>query len=100
MGVEVIRKSTDIPDSTNISNSYPNPFCPKTDFEIKVKEKAASKMSFYDEDGKIIAVLFEQELEPGEYEIRWVSTNLKSGIYFYEFISGESKDIKKLILVK
>jgi hypothetical protein len=98
--VELEKRSSDVPDSTNFSPQYPNPFCPVTDLNFNIKEKCNVKVDLYDVDMKFTATLFNKEMDAGKYEIKWNATELRSGIYYYKLTAGSTTDTKKIVLVK
>jgi len=47
-----------------------------------------------------VQTLVIEQLKPGTYEIEFNGSNLPSGVYFYQLISGVFFKTKKMILVK
>ncbi|MGH2574070.1 MAG: T9SS type A sorting domain-containing protein, partial [Ignavibacteria bacterium] len=79
--------------NTKIKFSLPQP--------LNGKSKSAKvKLIVYDIRGTEIAVLVNEELKPGEYEIDFEESALSSGIYFYSLITNDFKETKKMILIK
>jgi hypothetical protein len=99
-----------IPAAFALYQNYPNPFNPVTKIKFDVPaplnppEGGTSAMvilKIYDVLGREVAVLLNQEMKPGRYELRWDAVNFASGIYFYELRTGTGfRDIKKMTLVK
>ncbi|MBL8017865.1 MAG: T9SS type A sorting domain-containing protein, partial [Ignavibacteria bacterium] len=54
----------------------------------------------YDVLGKEIAVLVNENLKPGTYEIEWDASNIPSGVYFYSLITNEFTQTKKMVVLK
>ncbi|MBE2218720.1 MAG: T9SS type A sorting domain-containing protein, partial [Ignavibacteria bacterium] len=50
--------------------------------------------------GKEIAVLVNENLKPGIYEIEWDASNIPSGVYFYSLITNEFTQTKKMVVLK
>jgi hypothetical protein len=50
--------------------------------------------------GKEVAILVNQQLQPGTYEIEWNAGNFPSGIYFYSLLTCDYKETKKMVLIK
>jgi hypothetical protein len=85
----------------SLQQNYPNPFNPSTTIEYKLNERGAVKLSVFDLLGRETAVLIDEELEPGEYQIKFIaSAELPSGIYFYKLSAGNKSSIKKMLLLK
>jgi len=52
--------------------------------------------------GQIVAALFNNTLDAGNYEIELnsIQSELKSGIYYYELRSNDFHEVKKFMLLK
>lgn len=93
--------SSEIPVSFALHQNYPNPFNPSTKirFEIPGNEKQA-KLTVYNSLGQEVAVLFDEELQPGVYEYSFDGSGYPSGVYFYRLEAGEFNETKRMVLVK
>ncbi|HWA07323.1 MAG TPA: T9SS type A sorting domain-containing protein, partial [Ignavibacteria bacterium] len=104
IGIEPI--STEIPTKFELFQNYPNPFNPtsKLRFTIPllsgVSEGRGVLLKIYDVLGKEIAVLVNQNLKPGIYEIDWNAENIPSGVYFYSLITNEFTQTKRMVVLK
>ena len=65
------------------------------------------KLKIFDVLGREVAILLNENLQPGIYEVVWDGSNYPSGIYFYKLEVNENSsskylfmDTKKLVLVK
>jgi len=65
-----------------------------------VAEGRGVLLKVYDILGKEIAVLVNENLKPGIYEIDWDATNTPSGVYFYSLITSEFTQTKKMVVLK
>jgi photosystem II stability/assembly factor-like uncharacterized protein len=98
--------SREVPSEYSLGQNYPNPFNPMTRIRFDLsrtengKQKTVTKLVVYDITGKEILVLVNEELQPGSYEVTFDGSNLNSGIYFYQMVSGDFKQTRKLILLK
>ena len=52
--------------------------------------------------GKEVAVLLNEDKQPGEYEADFSAGkfNLSSGVYFYRLTAGSFTSVKKMVLLK
>ncbi len=103
IGIEPI--STEIPQKFELVQNYPNPFNPVTKIRFSIPAfvettRRVVSLRIYDVLGKEIAVLVNEQLKPGIYEINWNSENLPSGVYFYSLITDEFTQTKKMVVVK
>ena len=108
--------SQDVPNSVNeteitlsdkyiLTENYPNPFNPTTNFKFQIKKNGFVTLNIFDMLGKEIAVLVKEELHAGVYSTTWNAINTISGVYFYRLqVSEEGKNVftetKKLVLMK
>lgn len=88
-----------------LGQNYPNPFNPVTKirFEIPATSgiiNSATKISVFNSLGQQVAVLVNQVLSPGAYDVDFDGAGLSSGVYYYRIQSGTYSDIKKMMLVK
>lgn len=97
--------NTAVPGSFVLYQNYPNPFNPltKIKFDIPSTRRAMgmiTKLAIYDAIGKEIAVLVNENLKPGAYEVAWNGTNYPSGVYFYKLVTGSYSESRKMVLIK
>ena len=87
-------------DSITITEKYPNPFSPPTNYIFKIEEPDSLKISFWDRDGNIISNLFNGVLTAGNYQIKFKEMHINSDMYFILMDNGKKKWTKKIIFVK
>jgi len=97
--------STEIPSSYSLSQNYPNPFNPTTKIRFDIpsivkSEKSNVKIIIYDALGREIAVLVNEQLQPGSYEVEWNALNYTSGVYFYTIRTEVYTETKRMVLIK
>lgn len=83
-----------------LSDNYPNPFNPLTKINYNISSNSYVKLKVFDALGKEIAVLVDELQQKGNYTIDFDGSFLPSGMYFYEFNSGNIRIVKKMILMK
>ena len=90
----------------NLKQNFPNPFNPVT--VIKFSNPVSVKNGFdnftslkvYDLNGKLVSVLIEKNLAPGNYSVTFDGANLPSGVYIYTLSIGGFKESKRMTLLK
>ena len=106
--------SSEIPDKFVLTQNYPNPFNPVTKIKFDIptplnppfakggtaKPGGFVRLTIYDALGRELAVLVNEQLKPGSYEVEWNGSNYPSGVYFYKLIAEEYTETKKMILIK
>jgi hypothetical protein len=89
----------------SLEQNYPNPFNPTTKIKYTIpqderRETKNVRLIVYDVLGNEVAILVNEEQQPGIYEVEFNGSNLSSGVYFYSLTAGSFKAAKKLILTK
>jgi hypothetical protein len=94
------------PNQFQLYQNYPNPFNPVTRIKFDISplssigEGLGVRLVIYDLLGREVAVLVNQALPPGTYEVTWDGTNYPSGVYFYQLKTQGSVETKKMVLLK
>jgi len=92
--------SSTIPDNFSLSQNYPNPFNPFTKIKFSIPPSKGARgmirLVIYDVLGKEIAVLVNEQLKPGTYEVEWDGSNYTSGVYFYKLIVSDPSASSRL----
>ncbi|MBK6506884.1 MAG: serine hydrolase [Ignavibacteria bacterium] len=92
--------SSEVPQDFKVHQNYPNPFNPSTKIRFEIPQSSQVKLNIYDNSGKLLESLINQNLSEGIYEVQWNATDFASGIYFYQFEAGSFMRSGKMILVK
>ena len=83
-----------------LRQNYPNPFNPTTVISYQLPKSGYVTLKVYDELGKEIAVLVDEQKSAGFYNVTFNGSSLASGIYLYKLNVGNFTDTKKLIILK
>jgi photosystem II stability/assembly factor-like uncharacterized protein len=97
-GIEPI--SNEIPNNYKLFQNYPNPFNPNSKINFQIAKLSEARLIVYDVLGKVIQILVNEKLSPGIYEVAFGGDNLPSGVYYYQLISGEYVETKKMVLIR
>ena len=95
-GIETI----EVPNFYALGQNYPNPFNPTTKIEYYIPRSGNVKLTVYDLTGREVAVLVDENKNPGIYSVNFNASLLSSGVYFYKIVSGTFTDVKKMVLLK
>ncbi len=105
IGIQPI--TSEVPEKFLMYQNYPNPFNPltKIKFEVSLDSRLRGNdnvtLKIYDILGREVAVLVNEQLNPGVYEVEWNGFNYASGVYFYQLsINNEQLATKKMVLLK
>ena len=104
-GATIISGNNEIPKEFRLYNNYPNPFNPITRIKFDIPKFSFVKLIVYDILGKENAMLVNEKLNAGSYEVDWPAptgngSGYPSGVYFYKLESGDFSSIRKMILLK
>ncbi len=88
------------PQTFSLEQNYPNPFNPATKIKFNLTSNEFTTLKVYDILGKEIAVLVDNQMEAGQYEVAFEADNLPSGVYIYTLNAGSFKETKKMILMR
>ena len=95
-----VEEELSIPDEISLSQNYPNPFNPSTTIKFSLPSSGNAILKIYNALGEQVAVLMDNELTTGTYEVEWNASGLPSGIYFYHLQTEGFVETKKMILLK
>ena len=91
---------TTIPETIQLYQNYPNPFNPATTIQFSLPRSEFVELKVYNILGKKISTLVSKKLNQGNHTYTFDGRNLASGIYYYQVVTGESMEVKKMILIK
>lgn len=91
---------TEVPEGFSLGQNYPNPFNPVTNVRIQMPKSGFVKLVVFDIAGKEVAVLVNENLSAGTYNVDFDASHLSSGTYFYRMDVNGFTDVKKMIVVK
>ena len=96
---------TVIPSIFSVSENYPNPFNPRTEFTVSIPEKSHVVVNIYDILGRQVALLAEGDYTAGRYRMEWtgktdVNAVAPSGVYLLIVQAGNDMITHKMIMMK
>ncbi len=68
---------------------YPNPFVQHSNIKFTLAKEENISVKVIDTQGRIVAVLANGELSPGEHHLIWEGDDISPGIYILRFETGE-----------
>ncbi len=88
------------PKKFALFQNYPNPFNLSTTIKFSLPKSEFVELKVYNIVGKEVATLVSKKLNPGNYTYTFNGQNLASGIYYYQLVAVEYREVKKMILLK
>lgn len=94
-----------IPDRFTLFQNYPNPFNPSTVIRFDLPRRSDVTLVVYNLLGQVVAVLKDESMPAGTYEVRWEGTDgtgnaVASGIYLYQIRTESFVATRKMALVR
>jgi len=83
-----------------LKQNYPNPFNPSTTIEYSIPQSGYVTLKVFNVTGSVESVLISEFQPGGNYIVEFSSSDLSSGIYFYQLIAGDFISTKRMILLK
>lgn len=101
----IITNATVIPNKFELYNNYPNPFNPTTTISFDLPEDTFAELTIYNIRGQRIRTLQSGIMRAGKHQIFFDGMDnnnrvLGTGIYFYQLITDQFFDNKKMMVIK
>ncbi|MBI5730424.1 MAG: T9SS type A sorting domain-containing protein [Ignavibacteriales bacterium] len=91
---------SEVPLSFSLKQNYPNPFNPNTVIRFSLPHKAKVLLEVFNLLGQRVEVLIDKELDASSYKVNFNAVHFASGIYFYQLITDDFIQAKKMLLIK
>jgi minor extracellular serine protease Vpr len=99
-GVSSVEVEEGIAQEYELLQNYPNPFNPSTTIGFSIPARSRVSLRIFNLLGQEVALLANDDLAAGKYQIRWNPEGLASGTYFYRLEAGSFVQSKKLLYLK
>jgi predicted GH43/DUF377 family glycosyl hydrolase len=90
----------DIPQHYILSKNYPNPFNPTTIINYELPTTNHVDLSIYNTLGQEVATIVSERQNAGTYQVQLDASDLASGVYYYQLVAGDYREVKKMILLR
>ena len=93
------------PGVLHLSQNYPNPFSPATDFTLVLPASGRVRLVVYNLCGRVVATVLDEHRPSGELTSRWDGRNdngqpVAAGVYFARLEQAGRSDVRKIVVVK
>jgi photosystem II stability/assembly factor-like uncharacterized protein len=89
-----------LPIRTSLSPAYPNPFNSGTTIRFTLDSQTHVSLRIFDVLGREVAVLADENRQPGSYSVSWNAPEIAGGAYFCRLQTGSHTFTSKLLLVR
>jgi len=93
-------ENANLPSEFILFQNYPNPFNPSTTIQFQIPNSQFTSLKIYDILGKEVSTLVSEKLNPGNHTYTFNGKNLASGVYYYQLVAGEYREVRKMVLIK
>ena len=90
----------ELPNNFTLEQNYPNPFNPTTNISYTLPANAEVTLEVFNVAGQRVATLVDAFQSTGSYDVTFDASNLASGLYTYRLTTGNSVQVKKMMLIK
>jgi photosystem II stability/assembly factor-like uncharacterized protein len=88
------------PSEFRLNQNYPNPFNPSTVISWQLSTASEVELTVYNILGSKVATLVRGHQNPGNHAYQFDGSDLASGVYYYQLVAGEFKQVRKMVLIK
>ena len=88
------------PNKFALNQNYPNPFNPTTSITYNLPASGEVTLEVFNVTGQRVATLVNGVKSAGSHIATFDASNLSSGVYMYRLSSGNSVQIRKMLLIK
>ena len=107
----LVNAASVIPVQYDLSQNSPNPFNPTTSIQYSVVSDQTTlhppliTLKIFNLLGQEVRTLVDEVQEAGYYTVTWDGMDeqgraVSSGVYFYRFMAGDHREIRKMLLLK
>ena len=89
-----------LPTSFSLKQNYPNPFNPSTVISYQLPVISDVEVSIFNLLGQKVVTLVSEKQKAGYHQLEWNASGYASGVYYYQLVAGEYKEVKKMILLR
>jgi len=89
-----------LPADLILYQNYPNPFNPETQIGFYLQKGGDAQLNVFNMLGQEIYSVAKKDFDAGYHSFNFDGSNFSSGAYFYQLKSGESIQMKRMVLIK
>ncbi len=94
-----------LPVNVELAQNYPNPFNPVTTISFSTTATTRTTLEIFNLLGQKVKLLFDGNIDAGTISVSWDGCDhngheVASGIYFYRLITGNTQQVRKMILLR
>jgi parallel beta-helix repeat protein len=87
-------------NAVKLFQNYPNPFTTFTEIPFSLPINSLVKLQVLDCHGRAVEMLFNKDLQPGEYRLSFDATGFPGGLYFIQLRTGNGIQTVKCVIIR
>ncbi len=95
-----LRSTERVPGEFALGQNYPNPFNPSTTIEFSLPKSEFIELKVYNILGNEVSTIVSKKINQGNHTYTFDGKNLASGVYYYQLVAGNFREVKKMILLR
>ena len=100
-----IHETAQKPKNFALEQNFPNPFNAETQIRFTLQSKEHVTLRVFDTAGKLVKVILKAEKPAGTHSVAWDGQDRSgkttpSGVYYYELKTSNTRQAKRMLLVK
>ena len=84
----------------SLGQNSPNPFNPLTEIKFSLPRDTNATLKVYNVRGQMVATLASGVLQAGPHAVTWDARRHPSGVYFYQLVTPDFSETRKMIMLK
>jgi len=105
ISVDDRKEEPNIPSRFALQPNHPNPFNGNTQIRYEVAKAVHVSIKVYTLAGQLVRALVNTTIKAGYHSVKWdgrdeTGATLSSGIYLYEMVADEFKEVRRMALIK
>ena len=88
------------PKTSQLYQNYPNPFNPITVIGYQLSAVSFVDLSVYNVLGEKVATLVSEKMNPGNHSYQFDGSDLASGVYYYQLLTSDYREVRKMIVLR
>jgi len=92
--------NSNVPDRFSLEQNYPNPFKPTTNIKFSLPQATNVQLIVFNSMGQAVKTLVSEPKNAGNYTVDFDGANLSSGVHFYNLITHEFVETKKMNFIQ
>lgn len=92
--------ATPVAHDFGLKTLYPNPFNGEIGIEYSLAKDSRARLVVYDVLGREVAQVIDKHISAGVHHLNWNCPDCAAGVYLFELVAGEMREVKKAVYLK